>query len=264
MKLKLCLAVLISSAIIICSATTVQAEDSGLLWLVNKDHPLDADFHPADLVEFRGAKLCRPAKEAFEKMLAAMETEGIYGLCLQSAYRPYIYQQAIFNQRVKELSAKGKTLEEATGIASHSIQYPGASEHQLGLALDVSINGKLTKEFADTKAGRWIDANCHKFGFIIRYPKAKTKITDIVYEPWHLRYVGIPHAQIMKEENLALEEYHRYLANIHKYVVWGDDSSYYLVRYSDVLPDDISQAEISKTAPGSGSGYIITTQKNCY
>ena len=257
-------AVAICTIVIACTITAYASElpeDSGLLWLVNKSNPLSEDFQPTDLVEYRKAKVCRPAMEAFEKMLAVMEAEGISGLCLQSAYRPYGYQKAIFNQRVKELTAKGKSREEAIEAASHSIQPPGASEHQLGLALDVSINGKLTKEFADTPAGRWIDENCHKFGFIIRYPKSKTEVTDIVYEPWHLRYVGAPHAQIIKEQGLALEEYHQYLAHIHMYVVWGDDSSYYLVRYVDALPEELVCMEVSSTTPGRDSGYIITQLK---
>ena len=240
--------------------------DTGLLWLVNKENSLPADFHPENLCEFKGVKLSLPAKEAFIKMLAAMESDGIYGLRLQSAYRSYEYQRVIFDQRVKELMAKGQNREEAVANASHSIQLPGASEHQLGLALDVSIDGKLSQKFATTDAGRWLEENCYKFGFIIRYPQAKTDITHIIYEPWHLRYVGIPHATIIKEESLTLEEYHRYLANIPMYVVWGD-GYYFLVRYADILLETVlpetaeHNTEISRATPARNSGFIITQRK---
>jgi len=254
-------------------AQAAQPEDSGLLWLVNRDNPLDEDFRPGDLVEYRGIRLRRPAKEAYLEMVKAMEAEGIPGLCLQSAYRPYCYQRAIFEQRVKELIAKGECHEAAVNTASHSIQRPGSSEHQLGLALDVSMDGILSQAFADTPAGRWIEEHCYKFGFVIRYPRDKTHITNIIFEPWHLRYVGAPHSTIMKEQALTLEEYHYVLTQIPMYMVWNDDSSYYLVYYTDHLPCNVlgqptdtvetPVMTISSTKPGRNSGYIVSVKKNC-
>lgn len=135
-----------------------------------------------------------------------MHADEIYGLRLQSAYRSYSYQRAIFEEKVRALTAEG--IENVREIAAQSVQVPGASEHQLGLALDVSIDGKLSQSFAETDAGRWLAENCHNFGFIVRYPQGKTDVTSIVFEPWHLRYVGLPHSQIMKEKSLTLEEYH--------------------------------------------------------
>jgi D-alanyl-D-alanine carboxypeptidase len=187
---------------------------TNLLRLVNKENPLAEDYKPSDLVKYNKIELCEVARDAFVEMVAAMELEGINGLRLQSAYRSYSYQRAIFNEKARELLRTGKATSkaEAEEIAARSIQPPGASEHQLGLALDVSIDGKLSQKFAETEAGRWLAENCHKHGFIIRYPKEKTTVTEIIYEPWHLRFVGAEHAEIMFKTGLTLEEYCSYLA----------------------------------------------------
>ncbi|MCL2839467.1 MAG: M15 family metallopeptidase [Defluviitaleaceae bacterium] len=253
-------AMILMLSVVLLNIITVQG--SGVLWLVNKDNPLPADFHPVDLVEYRHVKLSQPAKDAFIKMLSAMESEGVTGLRLQSAYRTHEHQSTIFNRKVASLTAQGKAYEIAIEEASHTVQPPGASEHQLGLALDVSINGELSQKFADTPAGQWLEENCHRFGFIIRYPLTKTEITNIVYEPWHLRYIGIPHATILYEENLTLEEYHHYLSSIFMYIVWGDSDDYYLISYSDVFPDNLDvDAEVFETHPQSGYGYVIIQHK---
>jgi len=235
-------------------------EDTGFLWLINRENPLPPDFKPDDLTEFEGVRLREPARDAFTEMLAAMKAEGIDGLHLQSAYRTYSYQRAIFNEKFKSLLAKGNNPGAAAAIAAQAVQLPGASEHQLGLALDVSINGSLSQSFAETNAGRWLEENCHKFGFIIRYPRAKTDITNIIYEPWHLRYVGFPHAQIMKEASLTLEEYHEFLMGIPMYVCWCDDD-YYLVKYSATPLEITENTSVSKTGLDENSGNIIAVKK---
>lgn len=234
------------------------AGDTGFLWLVNRENPLCENFQPADLVTFHGVRLRAPARDAFSEMLAAMEAEGIRGLHLQSAYRSYSYQREIFEKKIRKLVANGNTRSVAAAIAAQSIQPPGASEHQLGLALDVSINGRLSQEFAETDAGHWLAENCHKFGFIIRYPQEKTDVTDIIFEPWHLRYVGIPHAQIMRENAKTLEEYGDFLEKIHAYVVWGDDE-YFLTMYTNEPPPE---AEFSAIAADKNAAFIATVKKS--
>ncbi|MCL1844861.1 MAG: M15 family metallopeptidase [Defluviitaleaceae bacterium] len=205
------------------------ASDSDFLHLVNRENLLPADYRPDDLVRFQGIELREPARDAFGEMLEAMESEGIYGLRLQSAYRCFTHQRAVFEDKVRLTMAKGHGREEATQIASQSVQPPGASEHQLGLALDVSINGQLTGAFAHTEAGKWLAENCHYFGFIVRYPQGKSDVTRIIYEPWHLRFVGVPHAQILYENGITLEEYRGFLARHYMYVVWDRDG-YFLVQ----------------------------------
>lgn len=86
---------------------------------------------------------------------------------------------------------------------------PGSSEHQTGLTIDVSASSVgclLTERFGSTKEGRWLAKNAHKYGYIIRYPKGKTKLTGYSYEPWHIRYVGVSYASYLKKNKLTLEE----------------------------------------------------------
>ena len=80
----------------------------------------------------------------------------------------------------------------------------GASEHNSGLALDV---GSSFMKMESAPEGKWLEKNAWRYGFILRYPKDKTEVTGIQYEPWHIRYVGLPHSVIMEEKNFALEEY---------------------------------------------------------
>jgi len=236
-------------------------DDTGFLWLVNRENVLPNGYVPKNLTQYGNLLVQKEAHEAFTQMKTAMAEDGITGLRLQSAYRPYSHQQAIFNRRINELVAKGHAREEAELLAAKSIQPPGASEHQLGLALDVSIDGKLTQAFGDTAHGKWLEDNCYKHGFIIRYPREKTDITQIVYEPWHLRYVGAPHAYIMKNLGLTLEEYLDYIRDAQMYVTWGEDT-YYLLMYSEVLPEDtLSDVVHISSIFAEKQQFIITMQR---
>jgi len=244
-------------------AGNISSGDSGLLWLVNRSNMLTSSYVPPNLCEYQGIRLQSVARDAFVQMLKSMEEDGIYGLRLQSAYRSYSYQQAVFNQREKELKAKGHSKSEAENMASKSIQPPGASEHQLGLSLDVSIDGKLTQAFGETKAGKWLEEHSHKYGFVIRYPSSKTEITQIIYEPWHLRYVGTPHSTIMKNLVLTLEEYLSYIKQINMYIFWEENCDYYFLLYSNSLPEVLPPGTIDISAFTSGeTEYIITTRKS--
>jgi len=149
--------------------------DSGLLWLVNSDNPLGSGFTPGNLVTHQGVRLHSSAYKAYNQMLTAMKADGIHDLHLLSAYRPYDYQKKLFSAKVSTLISQGHSPDEAENLASKILQRPGYSEHQTGLALDLTVTGQLTEAFADTKAGQWLAANSHRFGFIIRYPQAKQK-----------------------------------------------------------------------------------------
>lgn len=179
--------------------------------LVSRDYLLPADYIPKELAEpnvrfsynehLEKRKMHITAAKALEKMFHAAEAKGIilYGV---SGYRSYQRQQGIYNRNV---ALHGK---KATDSLSAK---PGSSEHQSGLAIDVSassVNCLLTERLADTKEGKWLAKNCHKYGYIVRYPKGKTKITGYSYEPWHIRYVGVPVATYLYEHDLTLEEYY--------------------------------------------------------
>jgi len=198
-------------------------------------------------------------------MIAAMHAEdGTHGLQLISAYRPYDYQHNLFERKVRELISQGHSATSADELAAKSLQRPGASEHQTGLALDVTITGQLTQDFASTMAGQWLAENSHRFGFIVRYPQHKTEITQIIYEPWHLRYVGVPHAQIIWENGITLEEYMQFIA-AGPYIVWCNNinGAYYLVTFSQFWPAPPPQglAGISSASHGGGIGYIMTFRR---
>lgn len=166
--------------------------------LVNKYYNLEKEYTPSDLIDVGGnQRMKKEAGEALIKMIKDIKNEGLY-LQPQSGYRDYNLQTRLYNGYV---SSHGK--KEADTFSAR----PGSSEHQTGLAIDVSKDGTLEKSFENTKEFEWLDKNASKYGFILRYPKDKTYITGYDYEPWHYRYVGIEVATIIKNENITYEEY---------------------------------------------------------
>lgn len=153
--------------------------------VVNKTYPLPPSYAPGWETEASG-----PLWE----MIAAAEKDGIK-LWMTSGYRSYYDQQYIYNNYVKR---DGQ--EEADTYSAR----PGHSEHQTGLAYDLN---DLTWDFGETPEGKWVAENCHKYGFILRYPKDKEAITGYIYEPWHIRYVGVEKAGEIYESGLCLEEF---------------------------------------------------------
>lgn len=181
-----------------------------ILLLVNKYNSLTNDFIPSDLTEVNirfsftsksEKKLLRmEAARRLEEMFKAAEQDSItlYGT---SGYRSYDTQEVIFAYNVKRYGSEDK--------ANKVSAFPGESEHQTGLAIDISsesVNYQLIEEFGNTIEGKWVKDNAHKFGFIIRYPKGKENITGYIYEPWHIRYVGKEAAEV-SYNNITLEEY---------------------------------------------------------
>ncbi|MDR1263322.1 MAG: M15 family metallopeptidase [Oscillospiraceae bacterium] len=184
----------------------LMTDDEAYLQLVNRDHLFDDATFKKDLVPLKvrtkndtELRLRRVASRALTDLFAAAEAEGVR-LYAISAYRDLATQRALYNNDVKANN----------GIDDHSTQIPGASEHQTGLAVDLVgrewLGYTLTEAFADTVEARWLASRCAEFGFVIRYPKTKESITGIVYEPWHLRYVGLEAAQYMTDNELTLEE----------------------------------------------------------
>ncbi|EOD01234.1 D-alanyl-D-alanine carboxypeptidase family protein [Caldisalinibacter kiritimatiensis] len=180
------------------------------LALVNKNNRLTENYAPDNLVvpnipfpykEYYPKKLMREdAAYALEQLFNKAEEDGI-DLYATSGYRSYSYQEYIFTSKV---------MERGINIANQTSAKPGESEHQTGLAMDVtspSVNFRLTQSFGETKEGKWLKANAHKYGFIIRYPVNKEHITGYNYEPWHIRYVGKDVAKYIAENDITLEEY---------------------------------------------------------
>lgn len=186
-----------------------EAEERGLLLLANKGHALDMDYLPNDLTPLRyyaedrskeGRFLREEAADHFHQMVEAAAADG-YTLVMTTAYRSYGFQQILWNNYV---ATQG---EEAAAKFSAK---PGHSEHQTGLAVDISspsVGTELTESFGKTKEGIWLAENAHQYGFILRYPKGKEDITGYQYEPWHFRYVGQSMATYIYENDLTLEEF---------------------------------------------------------
>lgn len=183
---------------------------SDLTVLVNKKHNLPSNYVPPDLVkpnvpfsfkqDIPKRYMRKEAAQALENLFAKAKEDGVelYGV---SAYRPYATQVAIFNSNAK---AEGKDK------ANQTSAIPGQSEHQTGLAIDVSsknMNFLLSEKFGETKEGKWLAEHAADFGFIIRYPKGKESITGYSYEPWHIRYVGVDNAKQIYEKGITLDEY---------------------------------------------------------
>ncbi|HWI63311.1 MAG TPA: D-alanyl-D-alanine carboxypeptidase family protein [Symbiobacteriaceae bacterium] len=177
--------------------------------LVNKRFRLPADYRPADLVvpnvpfifkEADDKRLMRKeAAQALETLFAAAKQAGIH-LAGVSGFRSYETQQALYSYYVK---VQGEE------TASRYSAQPGHSEHQTGLAMDVSgSTGKCAADdcFADTPEADWLAKHAHEYGFIIRYPKGKESITGYAYEPWHLRYVGTALSKQVAAAGVTLEE----------------------------------------------------------
>lgn len=178
----------------------------GMLFLVNRDYMLHQDYKPDDLVKpnvrctYSNITMRKEAAQALEALFAAAREEAGHELIAVSGYRSYGQQAAIFNRKVKNVGKKKAML---------LVAPPGASEHQLGLAMDLGVpsNQKLNEAFGDTEAGQWVRDNAHRFGYIIRYREEWTSITGYADEPWHIRYIGAEHASRIYEMDIPLEYY---------------------------------------------------------
>ncbi|WMT40739.1 D-alanyl-D-alanine carboxypeptidase family protein [Paenibacillus sp. D2_2] len=179
--------------------------------LVNKEFGLPDDYNPSDLVypnvrftfkeKIEKRMMRSEAAKALENLFDGAEKDGIY-LAGVSGYRSHKTQTALFNRYVqRDGEEKAKTYSAV----------PGHSEHETGLAIDVSgSDGKCAAEdcFGGTKEADWLAQHASEYGFIIRYPEGKDSITGYKYEPWHIRYVGVDIASEIADQGITLEEYY--------------------------------------------------------
>ena len=183
------------------------------LVLINKQHPIpdDYSFNLGTIVD--DMRCDERVISDLLTMMQAAKNDGII-LKIKSPYRTDSRQEYNFNARIKRYMGQGYSYMEAYKLTSQVITVPGASEHQVGLALDITCNTyeSLNEGFGDTKAGQWLAEHSCEYGFTLRYPQGKEYITSIEYEPWHFRYVGREAATIMRDEEICLEEFwDRYL-----------------------------------------------------
>lgn len=180
------------------------------LVLVNFENALPEDFE-IDLANIdKTRKFDSRAIDALKEMMRAMKNDGITNVWVQSAYRSVERQEEVFERKVKQYENQGKSREEAEKLVLQTINKPGTSEHNLGLAVDFNY---VDYHFDETAGFLWLKENAENYGFVLRYAKEKENITKVNYEPWHWRYVGKEHAVKMNEMGMCLEEYVEYLGN---------------------------------------------------
>ncbi len=177
------------------------------LTLVNYENALPSDFDIELANIDRTRKFDARAINELKQMLKDMKKDGIENVWVQSSYRDVKYQEDIFNKKVDKYIEQGKTREEAEKLTLKTINKPGTSEHNLGLAVDFNY---VDYSFDTTKGFEWLKENAENYGFILRYPKEKKDITKIDYEPWHWRYVGVENAKKINQLGMCLEEYIEY------------------------------------------------------
>ena len=170
-------------------SVTVSAEPEityiGGILIANKTYPLPSTYNPG---------IDAAANAALQEMFAAAKKEGL-NLFIRSGFRSYATQKSLYDNYV---ARDGKA--EADRYSAR----PGHSEHQTGLGFDIN---KADSSFEGTPEALWLAENCHKYGFIIRYPQGKEHITGYIYEPWHVRYLGVQTATAVYNSGLCLEDY---------------------------------------------------------
>ncbi len=182
--------------------------DDWKLVLVNKQHPIPDDYE-FELETIKDGMQCdKRIMEDLLTMMSDARKQGI-NLAIRSPYRTSERQVYLFNRKINLYMGQGMSYLDAYKKTAKYVTVPGASEHQIGLALDITSNTYYTLDegFAKTAEGKWLAEHSHEYGFILRYPKGKEYITSIGYEPWHFRYVGVEAATVIKEKDLTLEEF---------------------------------------------------------
>lgn len=181
--------------------------------LINKDHPLGKDYIPPDLTEISDTRKDRKAVQmreyaakALDAMFIEMRAAGFTDVSVTSAYRSYDYQTQRFNDTMNNYMKKYDR-DTAYAKTAAEIALPGCSEHQSGLCADLHNLPAASQSFESKEAYKWLIAHCADFGFILRYPKDKEDVTEIIFEPWHYRFVGRYHAKRIMQSGLCLEEY---------------------------------------------------------
>lgn len=227
---------------------TVNA-DSGLeenpawnqaLLLINGEFPLDESAKP-DVAEYKdsGVWMNRCMMENYEALARDVQARFGEKLYVRSAYRSRDEQEAEYQESVGTAAAAG------------------SSEHQAGLALDVYVPKYAGNAFIKTEAGQYVNRECSKYGFIIRYPDGKEDITGIPFEPWHIRYVGAPHAEIIYQNGWALEEYYEHLT-VGKLYSYGE---YLITRQPEENVRMLSGEKLLTVSPDNQGNYVLTFLK---
>lgn len=209
------------------------------LMLINFNHPLPEGYK-ADIEEYNGAKMHPSMVEQYIALRDTVQEKTGIRIYISSDFRTAEKQAELLEYYGPDRAAP-----------------VGCSEHEAGLALDVYAPRNSSYEFLRSPAGRMVNRICHEYGFIIRYEADKTDITKIDYEPWHLRYVGIPHAQLIAKSGLAYEEYIEAITP----ETWYSYENYCILRTANAeeitLPENFTSCHIS---PDNTGYYVVTVE----
>ncbi|WP_339318358.1 M15 family metallopeptidase [Paenibacillus sp. FSL R10-2734] len=227
----------------------------GDLLLVNKQYPVHKEsvksdivtlYDRTDLVQGYGLldnsiRLSESVAHEFNKMIKAADKDGVNHFLISSGYRDFEEQEKLYEEKGSDYALPA--------------QY---SEHNLGLSLDI---GSSQSEMSKAPEGKWLEKNAWKYGFILRYPKNKTEITGIKYEPWHFRYVGLPHSAIIQEKGIVLEQYLDLLKENSDISTVVDGKTYTVSYYpvSGYTSIKIPKKGQYKTSGDNMDGLIVTT-----
>ncbi|MGE7770644.1 VanY-A/VanY-F/VanY-M family D-Ala-D-Ala carboxypeptidase [Viridibacillus arvi] len=229
----------------------------GDLLLVNKDYPVQKDSIKSDIINLfqnkelvsgfvildRNLRLSKEIVYKFLKVVDAAEKDGVSHFLISSSYRDFDEQSELYQK-----------------MGSNYALPAGYSEHNLGLSLDV---GSTQMKMEKAPEGKWIEQEVWKYGFVLRYPKNKTNITGIQYEPWHIRYVGLPHSAIMHKKKLTLEEYLDFLKE-NKEISINAEGKDYMVSYYEISKSRTIDVPVNKYYDISGNnvdGVIVTVHE---
>ncbi len=196
---------------LVAQANAIYQNSSELLVLVNGSHPITEGYSFEHYTLNCGEDIDTRMHDDLVNMLEACNEAG-NEYRIVSGYRDQAKQQQLFDEKIASLVAQeGLSQEDAEAKAAMTIQRPGYSEHETGLAIDISglDNATLDESLASDPTVAWLDQNCHMYGFVVRYPDGKTDVTGEVFEPWHFRYVGVEAATFMHDNNLTLEEFYQ-------------------------------------------------------
>ncbi|MCU4863350.1 M15 family metallopeptidase [Bacillus sp. GM_Baccil_2] len=229
----------------------------GDLLLVNRDYPVKKDSIRSDIINVnhnselvrgyvifdRNLRLSKYVVKKFLNVVDAAGKDGVQHFLMSSGYRDFKEQSKLYKEMGSDYALPA-----------------GYSEHNLGLSLDV---GSTQKKMEKAPEGKWIEENVWKHGFVLRYPKNKSNITGIQYEPWHIRYVGLPHSAIMQKKNFTLEEYLEFLKE-EKEISTEVEGKKYTVSYYKVSENTKVNVPANKQYEISGNnmdGVIVTVQE---
>ena len=185
--------------------------DDWQLVLINPTHSIEKELE-MEFDEVQGYKFDSRIAGKVRELIAAAKEDG-YSLAIVSGYRTMDRSRMLYANKIAEYQNMGYDEATAKVEAAKWVAPPGTSEHHSGLAMDIVSGDYYTKysdlveAFEKEPEAVWLRENCARFGFILRFPKDKTEITGINYEPWHFRFVGEEHARAIMDQGLCLEEY---------------------------------------------------------